>query len=186
MMNVLQYLPSLGYAKRAHLMNPMVPGLTGAKMSSSEEVRPQKFIIFCIKERKRFLAPTARCNSFIDLRLQESKIDLLDSKEDVKKKLKRAFCEPGNIQNNGVLSFVKHVLFPLRGGRKLQGLLWVCCHGFTLALCMFWNVYMRWKLGTLCFRFLRQKGSQVGRRQNLYCLRRSGEGLCWGGELQPH
>uniref|UniRef100_A0A7N6AVT6 Tyrosine--tRNA ligase n=1 Tax=Anabas testudineus TaxID=64144 RepID=A0A7N6AVT6_ANATE len=77
-----KYLPSLGYAKRAHLMNPMVPGLTGTKMSSSEE---------------------------------ESKIDLLDSKEDVKKKLKKAFCEPGNIQNNGVLSFVKHVLFPLRG-----------------------------------------------------------------------
>ena len=32
-----KYLPSLGYAKRAHLMNPMVPGLTGSKMSSSEE-----------------------------------------------------------------------------------------------------------------------------------------------------
>merc|ERR1711862_576210 len=31
-----QYLPKLGYEKRAHLMNPMVPGLTGAKMSSSE------------------------------------------------------------------------------------------------------------------------------------------------------
>ncbi|XP_008330292.1 tyrosine--tRNA ligase, cytoplasmic [Cynoglossus semilaevis] len=77
-----KYLPSLGYAKRAHLMNPMVPGLTGGKMSSSEE---------------------------------ESKIDLLDSKEDVKKKLKKAFCEPGNIQNNGVLSFVKYVLLPLRG-----------------------------------------------------------------------
>ncbi|XP_062342441.1 tyrosine--tRNA ligase, cytoplasmic [Osmerus eperlanus] len=77
-----KYLPSLGFAKRAHLMNPMVPGLTGSKMSSSEE---------------------------------ESKIDLLDRKEDVKKKLKKAFCEPGNIQNNGVLSFVKHVLFPLHG-----------------------------------------------------------------------
>lgn len=51
--------------------------------------------------------------------LQESKIDLLDSAADVKKKLKKAFCEPGNIQNNGVLSFVKHVVFPLRGGRKL-------------------------------------------------------------------
>ncbi|XP_048848487.1 tyrosine--tRNA ligase, cytoplasmic [Brienomyrus brachyistius] len=75
-----KYLPSLGYAKRIHMMNPMVPGLTGGKMSSSEE---------------------------------ESKIDLLDKKEDVKKKLKKAFCEPGNIQNNGVLSFVKHVLFPL-------------------------------------------------------------------------
>uniref|UniRef100_A0A8C9TM84 Tyrosine--tRNA ligase n=1 Tax=Scleropages formosus TaxID=113540 RepID=A0A8C9TM84_SCLFO len=78
-----KYLPSLGYAKRVHLMNPMVPGLTGSKMSSSEE---------------------------------ESKIDLLDRKEDVKKKLKKAFCEPGNVQNNGVLAFVKHVLFPLNSG----------------------------------------------------------------------
>ncbi|PIO29892.1 hypothetical protein AB205_0109490 [Aquarana catesbeiana] len=45
---------------------------------------------------------------------QESKIDLLDSPSDVKKKLKKAFCEPGNIENNGVLSFVRHVLFPLK------------------------------------------------------------------------
>lgn len=43
----------------------------------------------------------------------ESKIDLLDSPASVKKKLKKAFCEPGNVENNGVLSFVKHVLFPL-------------------------------------------------------------------------
>ncbi|ERL91479.1 hypothetical protein D910_08809 [Dendroctonus ponderosae] len=75
-----KYLPQLGYAKRAHLMNPMVPGLTGTKMSSSEE---------------------------------DSKIDLLDSPANVKKKLRKAFCEPGNIENNGILSFVKHVVFPL-------------------------------------------------------------------------
>ncbi|KAJ7167401.1 tyrosine tRNA ligase [Mycena crocata] len=31
-----QYLPRLGYAKRAHLMNAMVPGLAGGKMSSSD------------------------------------------------------------------------------------------------------------------------------------------------------
>ncbi|KAH7912102.1 hypothetical protein BJ138DRAFT_1084271 [Hygrophoropsis aurantiaca] len=30
------HLPRLGYAKRAHLMNPMVPGLAGGKMSSSD------------------------------------------------------------------------------------------------------------------------------------------------------
>ncbi|KAG6375026.1 tyrosyl-tRNA synthetase [Boletus reticuloceps] len=30
------YLPRLGYAKRAHLMNTMVPGLMGGKMSSSD------------------------------------------------------------------------------------------------------------------------------------------------------
>merc|ERR1712226_1363836 len=75
-----KYLPSLGYAKRAHLMNPMVPGLTGAKMSSSEV---------------------------------DSKIDLLDSPGDIKKKLKKAFCEPGNIADNGVLSFCKFVIFPV-------------------------------------------------------------------------
>ncbi len=33
-----KYMPALGYRKRVHLMNPMVPGLTqGGKMSSSEE-----------------------------------------------------------------------------------------------------------------------------------------------------
>jgi len=75
-----KYLPALGYVKRAHLMNPMVPGLTGAKMSSSEA---------------------------------DSKIDLLDSPKDIQKKLKKAFCEPGNITDNGVLSFCKFVIFPV-------------------------------------------------------------------------
>ncbi|CAB3244697.1 unnamed protein product [Arctia plantaginis] len=75
-----KYLPQLGYAKRVHLMNPMVPGLTGGKMSASEE---------------------------------DSKIDLLDNPANVKKKLKKAFCEPGNITENGILSFTKFVVFPL-------------------------------------------------------------------------
>ncbi len=75
-----KYLPQLGYTKRAHLMNPMVPGLQGSKMSSSEE---------------------------------DSKIDLLDSAAAVKKKLKKAFCEPGNVADNGILSFCKFVIFPV-------------------------------------------------------------------------
>eukprot|EP00731_Ephydatia_muelleri_P032295 Em0023g802a len=79
-----KYLPHLGYAKRIHLMNPMVPGLTGGKMSSSEP---------------------------------ESKIDVLDSEEDVKRKLKKAFCEPGKVAENGVLAFTRHVIFPILDGR---------------------------------------------------------------------
>jgi len=74
-----KYLCKLGYSTRAHLMNPMVPGLTGSKMSSSDE---------------------------------DSKIDLIDSPADVKRKLKKAFCEPGNVADNGILAFTKHVLFP--------------------------------------------------------------------------
>ena len=65
-----------------------VPGLSGGKMSSSEE---------------------------------DSKIDLLDSAGTVKKKLKKAFCEPGNIADNGILAFVKHVIMPLSEG---QGRKW--------------------------------------------------------------
>ncbi|XP_012219706.1 tyrosine--tRNA ligase, cytoplasmic [Linepithema humile] len=75
-----KYLPMMGYEKHIHLMNPMIPGLAGAKMSSSED---------------------------------DSKIDLLDNPAAVKKKLKKAFCEPGNIADNGVLAFSKHIIFPL-------------------------------------------------------------------------
>ncbi|KAG6334820.1 hypothetical protein ID866_4272 [Astraeus odoratus] len=74
------YLPRLGYAKRAHLMNPMVPGLMGGKMSSSDP---------------------------------DSKIDFLDSPEVVKRKIRKAFCEEGNITENGLLAFLKAVLIPI-------------------------------------------------------------------------
>ncbi|KAH9939665.1 tyrosyl-tRNA synthetase [Epithele typhae] len=74
------YLPRLGYAKRAHLMNPMVPGLAGGKMSSSDP---------------------------------NSKIDFLDPPEAVRRKIKSAFCEEGNVAENGVLAFVDAVLIPV-------------------------------------------------------------------------
>ncbi|KAH8109095.1 tyrosine tRNA ligase [Phellopilus nigrolimitatus] len=74
------YLPRLGYAKRAHLMNAMVPGLAGGKMSSSDP---------------------------------NSKIDFLDPPAAIKKKIKAAFCEPGNVVENGLLAFVKAVLMPI-------------------------------------------------------------------------
>lgn len=44
---------------------------------------------------------------------EDSKIDILDSPAAVKKKLKKAFCEPGNIAENGLLAFAKHVIFGL-------------------------------------------------------------------------
>lgn len=44
---------------------------------------------------------------------EDSKIDILDSPAAVKKKLKKAFCEPGNISENGLLAFSKHVIFGL-------------------------------------------------------------------------
>lgn len=58
-------------------MNAMVPGLAGAKMSSSDP---------------------------------NSKIDFLDSPKAVKKKISSAFCEEGNITENGVLAFTKVII----------------------------------------------------------------------------
>lgn len=74
------YLPRLGYSKRAHLMNPMVPGLMGGKMSASDP---------------------------------DSKIDFLDPPEVVKRKIKKAFCEEGNVSENGLLAFLEAVLIPV-------------------------------------------------------------------------
>jgi tyrosyl-tRNA synthetase len=75
-----EQLPKIGYKERAHLMNPMVPGLAGGKMSSSEE---------------------------------DSKIDLLDTSDVVKKKLKKAFAMPKEVEGNGIISFVEYVLLPV-------------------------------------------------------------------------
>ncbi len=41
-----------------------------------------------------------------------SKIDFLDSPELVRKKVKAAFCEEGNVEDNGLLAFAEAVLFP--------------------------------------------------------------------------
>ncbi|KAJ3109203.1 hypothetical protein HDU97_008602 [Phlyctochytrium planicorne] len=75
-----KYMPHIEYKKRAHLMNVMLGGLTGEKMSSSEP---------------------------------DTKIDLLDDAKAVEKKLKKAFCEEGNVENNPILSFLKYVILPI-------------------------------------------------------------------------
>ncbi|EEH38220.1 tyrosyl-tRNA synthetase [Paracoccidioides lutzii Pb01] len=76
----LDTLPRIGYKERAHLMNPMVPGLAGGKMSASDP---------------------------------DSKIDILDTAEVVKKKLKKAYAVPRETEGNGIISFVEYVLFPV-------------------------------------------------------------------------
>ncbi|CAF9933114.1 MAG: hypothetical protein GOMPHAMPRED_007149 [Gomphillus americanus] len=75
-----EQLPKIGYKERGHLMNRMVPGLAGGKMSSSDP---------------------------------DSKIDILDTPEAIKKKIKKAYAVPKEIEGNGMISFVEYVLLPL-------------------------------------------------------------------------
>lgn len=81
-------LPKVGYKERAHLMNPMVPGLAGGKMSASDP---------------------------------DSKIDILDTADVVKKKLRKAYAAAGEIEGNGIISFVEYVLLPISALRDPNG-----------------------------------------------------------------
>lgn len=74
-----EQLGKVGYKERAHLMNPMVPGLAGGKMSSSDP---------------------------------DSKIDILETADGIKKKIKKAFAVPKEVDGNGMISFVEYVLLP--------------------------------------------------------------------------
>ncbi|MBW3003169.1 tyrosine--tRNA ligase [Candidatus Woesearchaeota archaeon] len=78
-------LPKIGYKPRIEIMTPMIPGLQGGKMSSSEKA---------------------------------SKIDLLDDEATIKNKLNKAFCPEGVIEDNGLLAFMKHVIFVLKADKK--------------------------------------------------------------------
>ncbi|KAG7192342.1 Tyrosine--tRNA ligase cytoplasmic [Scheffersomyces spartinae] len=75
-------LPSLGYKKRGHLMNPMVPGLgQGGKMSASDP---------------------------------NSKIDVVETTKNIQKKISSAYCAPGDVTDNGLLSFTQFVIQPIQ------------------------------------------------------------------------
>jgi tyrosyl-tRNA synthetase len=73
------FLPKIGYDKRIHLMNPLVPGLTqSGKMSSSEP---------------------------------NSKIDFTDTNKQIRKKINKAYSADGEIEGNGLLAILKHIIF---------------------------------------------------------------------------
>lgn len=83
-----EVLPRIGYKERAHLMNPMVPGLAGGKMSASDP---------------------------------DSKIDVLDTADVVRKKIKKSYAAAKEVEGNGVISFVEYVLMPLSALRHPDG-----------------------------------------------------------------
>ena len=45
---------------------------------------------------------------------ESSKIDLLDDKKTVERKINTAFCPEGKVEENGVLAFLKHIIFTLK------------------------------------------------------------------------
>lgn len=73
--------PKIGQQKRVAIMTPMLPGISGGKMSASDAA---------------------------------SKIDLLDSAEEIAAKINKAYCPEGDLADNGIMVFMKYVLMVLK------------------------------------------------------------------------
>ncbi len=79
-----EYLPKIGYSPRIELINPIIRGLVGEKMSSSDE---------------------------------KTKIDLLESEEEVKKKINNADCVSGD-PDNGIMALLRYLIFVIKKDKQ--------------------------------------------------------------------
>jgi tyrosyl-tRNA synthetase len=79
-----EFLPKLGYEARVELLNPIIRGLVGEKMSSSDP---------------------------------NSKIDLMEDEETVKKKVNKAYFLEGDI-NNGIMDLLKYFIFVIKNDQN--------------------------------------------------------------------
>ena len=96
-------LPRIGLAAPVHLLNPMLPSLcgkAGVKMSATTAAAA---------------AAAAGAESGVS---NNGKLDLLDPPDVLAGKLRKAFCEEGNIECNGVLA-LSRLLFELDIARQL-------------------------------------------------------------------
>ncbi len=75
-----EVLPKLDEEKPTCVFAPLLSGLSGGKMSASDE---------------------------------SSKISIHDTPEDVKEKMKEAYCPQGEAEDNGVLEYTKYLIFPI-------------------------------------------------------------------------
>lgn len=75
-----ELLPKIGEEKPSCVFAPLLSGLTGGKMSASD---------------------------------QKSKISIHDSPEVIEEKINDAFCPQGEVEDNGVLEYTRHLIFPI-------------------------------------------------------------------------
>jgi tyrosyl-tRNA synthetase len=87
-MHARELLPKLGYKKRFYLMNELIPGL--------------RF------EKKKNDASEKMSASDIN-----SKINMLDTLNQIKKKINRAYCLPGDVDDNCLMVLLDKIIMPI-------------------------------------------------------------------------
>jgi tyrosyl-tRNA synthetase len=135
-----EYLPAIGYRKRIHLMNPMLTSI--AAKPPNLELLPTdnhrieyaanlKQIVTQLEESVPIDTIVSNLATVIDnITFREeltsgvsenkmsssnlnSKIDFLDTKNDIKKKINSAYCLEGDLSFNPLMELVELVIFPM-------------------------------------------------------------------------
>lgn len=102
-MHSRKILPLLNYKKRMHLMNPLVPGLRFTKKDTEIKVNEENLELDKMSSSKK-----------------DSKIDLLDTKNQLKTKINKTYCLTGDIDDNSLLVILDKIIFPILQNKKLD------------------------------------------------------------------
>lgn len=123
-----EHLPKIGYRKRIHLMTPILSGLRHVKQEETQAIvltnedkmrllkldplieLPQAYIdtLFStyVNDKEEFSNKMSASNP-------ESKLDFLDKPFEIKKKINKAYCLPGDVEDNCLLEILNKVIFPI-------------------------------------------------------------------------
>ena len=110
-----EILPIVGYRKRIHLMNPMMPSLVGGR-GNKMSVGSSSSVGGDIKgdvDSKTNKSDTGMEKMSSSSTNKNAKIELFDSSQVVMDKIKRSFAAPRVVDNNVLLCICRFVLFPL-------------------------------------------------------------------------
>lgn len=126
--------PKLGYKKCFYYMTSMVPGLRFIKKeninnSISQKISRETLLNLAtsdlqddklVSELSKLISDYQQEVTESNIQLekmsssnQDSKIDLLDSKNQLKLKINKAYCLPGDIEDNSLMTILEKIIFPI-------------------------------------------------------------------------
>lgn len=115
-----EYLPKLDknpfdenlkYNKRIHLMNEMVPGIRTTALPKKEQNEEEKHVDTEGEINNNKEEELLDVNLKMSASNEKTKIDLLDTPKNIKKKINSAYCLEGDIEDNSILIILEKVIF---------------------------------------------------------------------------
>lgn len=136
-------MPSIGYKKRFHLMNKMIPGLRFEKkdvlqdqiITQKQSLKEKMLDIINSENSENDKLLLDKIQSFLEQENKnksniqnekmsssdvDSKISLLDTKNQIKSKINKAYCLPQDINDNCLLNMLEEIIFPFLELKKEQ------------------------------------------------------------------